>query len=145
MAKRRLNHDRPLAPQRPVVVVCRGGDCGSQLKHPGAGHATQLRRLRDEIHRESASVTISKCLDACDFSNVIVVVPGEEGRAVGAEPVWVGGVLGQDATTDIIAWVNQDDLESEPPIVVQINQFRPTRLSRRELSDPQTLPGYHAD
>ena len=144
MAKRRPNHDRPLAPRRPLVVVCRGGDCGSQLKHPGADHATQLRRLRDEIRSETATVTVSKCLDACKHSNVIVVVPGEEGRAVGAEPVWVAGVLAGDATSDVIAWVNQDDLDTDTPGMIQIRRFRPTRQSRRELSDPRTLPAWRA-
>lgn len=144
MAKRRANDDRTLAPKHPVVVVCRGGDCGSQLKHPGTDHVAQLRRVRDEIHPETATITISKCLDACDHSNVIVVVPGEEGRAAGEDPVWVGGLLDQDATTDIITWVNHNDPDAEPPPMVQVRQFRPTRQSRRELSDPATIPGYRA-
>lgn len=127
-----------------MVVVCRGGDCGSQLKHPSTGHATQLRRLREEIDPETATVATSKCLDACDYSNVIVVVPGAAGRAAGEQPVWVGRVLDQDATTDIITWVNHNDPDAEPPPMVQVWQFRPTRQSRRELSDPATIPGYRA-
>jgi hypothetical protein len=134
MAKRRSKHDRPLAPQRPVVVVCRGGDCGSQLKHPGADHATQLRRLRGEIHPETATVTISKCLNACDHSNVIVVEPGAEGRAAGAETVWVGGVLDQDVTSDVIAWVNQTCLTLGPCLGTSLTRWATVLAS--DAADP---------
>jgi hypothetical protein len=104
-------------------------------------HSAQLARFRNEIDVTAASVTVSKCLDACDFSNVVVVVPGAEGRQAGQEPIWVGGVLDDATTDDIITWVNADDSEAEPPALVQIQRFHPTRQSRRELSEPGTLPG----
>lgn len=144
MANRRSKQDRPFNPRRPVAVVCRGGDCGSQRKHRGTDHGAQLTRFREEISPGVASVAVSKCLDACDFSNVVVVVPGAEGRRAGMEPTWVGGVLDDAITSDIIAWVNDDDPDHEPPTLVQIQQFHPTRQSRRELSSPGTLPGYRS-
>ena len=56
MAKRGSNRDRPLAPKHPVQVARRGGAGGSQRKHPGAGHATRLQRLRDELRPEATVV-----------------------------------------------------------------------------------------
>ncbi len=141
MAKRRAKSDQPFEPRRPVLVVCRGGDCGSQRKHRGVDHAAQLARFREGIDRHAATVTVSKCLDACDFSNVVVLVPGQEGRDAGAEPVWIGSVLEGSVTSDIIGWVNEGAIEHEPPALVQIKRFHPTRQSRRELSAPGTLPG----
>lgn len=141
MARRRSTREEPLEPRRPLVVVCRGGDCGSKRKHSGTDHLAQLRRLRTEVETASASVVTSKCLDACDFSNVIVVVPGARERAAGVEATWIGRVLDGEATGDVIAWVNAG-IAAETPTLVQIQQFHPTRQSRRELSEPGTLLGY---
>lgn len=142
MAHRRSTPAVPFEPKRPIVVVCRGGDCGSRRKHRATDHAAQLTRISKRIDSATASVAVSKCLDACDFSNVIVVVPGAAGRTAGIEPTWVGGVLDDAATDDIIEWVNDSDNDPEPPALVQIQQFRPTRQSRRELTEPGTLPGH---
>lgn len=142
MAKRHSRPDRPLEPRLPVVIVCRGGDCGSQRKHRNTEHAAQRTRFRHEVNAATATVTVSKCLDACDFSNVVVIIPGAAGREAGMELAWVGGVLDDAITIDLIDWVNEADLEQEAPTLVQIQQFHPTRQSRRELSAPETLPGY---
>lgn len=144
MAKKNSKTDHRFQPRRPVVVVCRGGDCGSQRKHRELDHVAQLARFRNEIDASAASVTVSKCLDACDFSNVVVVVPGAEGRHEGLESTWVGGVLDDATTDDVIAWVNADDPEGAPPALVQIQRFHPTRQSRRELNEPGTLPGHRS-
>lgn len=61
------------------------------------------------------------------------------------EPTWIEQVLDDEATGDVsgdvIAWVNTG-ITAEPPTLVQIQQFHPTRHSRRELSEPGTLLGY---
>ena len=95
-----------------LVIVCRGGDCGSRRKHPAVDHAAQLTTIRTRVGG-AAEVLVSKCLDACEHSNVIVVVPGQEDRTRGAEPVWLGEVNGP---------------------------FTPARRSRHELEDPDTVP-----
>ncbi|GAA1430231.1 hypothetical protein GCM10009616_14320 [Microlunatus lacustris] len=125
----------PTSSTRPLVVVCRGGDCGNRTKHPGFDHADQLRELRTNL-QPAADVVTSSCLDACDRSNVVVVVPGQLGRTAGGEPVWIGRANDPDTTRDILTWVEAGGpaLADEPPLVA-IQQFRPSRLNRHELDE----------
>lgn len=123
-----------------VVIVCRGGDCGSRRKHPTVDHATQLAFIRIAVG-DAADVLVSKCLDACEHSNVIVVVPNAHDRDRGVEPVWVGEVNDPDVTDDLTGWVKSPTLWSTPPpTLVDIHTFIPTRRSRHELADPDTVP-----
>ena len=125
----------PTSCTRPLVVVCRGGDCGNRTKHPGFDHVGQLRELRTSL-QPAADVVTSSCLDACDSSNVIVVVPGQPARTAGGEPAWIGQANDLDTTRDIVDWVAAGGpaLAEEPPMVA-INQFRPSRLNRHELDE----------
>ncbi|GAA3549659.1 hypothetical protein GCM10022197_00610 [Microlunatus spumicola] len=138
MAKRTpKNRRRPreVASDRPVVVVCRGGDCGNRTKHPGFDHVAQLRRIRLDLDGV-ADVVSSSCLDACDHSNVVVVLPGEDGRAAGADPVWIGRANDADTTADIVGWVEDGGPgTAHEPTLVAINAFRPNRLNRHELEE----------
>jgi hypothetical protein len=113
-------------------VVCRGGDCGSQQKHPGTDHRGQLQRFREALGRD---LVVSRCLDACEHSNVVVAVPGTSRERAGAEPVWIGEVLDQESTEDILEWIRAGgpDDPAEQPTLVQIKQFPPTRRNRHEL------------
>src|SRR5690606_40075869 len=65
------------------VTVCRDCCCGSP-KVTGIDHAGQLERLR-----QAAPVRVSRCLDACEQANIVVVQPSAAGRAKGAHPVWL--------------------------------------------------------
>jgi hypothetical protein len=85
------------------LTVCRGCCCGTGEKHPGIDHEGQLSALREGVGVENVSV--ANCLDSCDYSNVVVVRPAPPARTQGARPVWFGGVLTEDATQDILAWV----------------------------------------
>lgn len=85
------------------LTVCRGCCCGTAEKHPGIDHESQLSALRKGVGVENVSV--ANCLDSCDYSNVVVVRPAPPARAQGARPVWLGGVLGEEATQDILAWI----------------------------------------
>lgn len=141
MAKKRRG--RPGGSEQPdsgrlTVVVCRGGDCGSRRKHPDTDHQAQLSALR-ELAGADARVLVSKCLDACEHSNVVVVTPGAEGLDQAGTPVWIGAVNDEDATADTIRWVREGGPGvSEPPVLVELNRFVPTRASRRTL-DSQGL------
>ncbi|SDM29080.1 hypothetical protein SAMN04488074_11986 [Lentzea albidocapillata subsp. violacea] len=53
----------------------------------------------------AGNVRVADCLDSCDYSNVVVVRPAPAVRARGTRPVWFGGVLTEEATQDILAWV----------------------------------------
>lgn len=78
----------------------------------------------------------SSCLDACDHSNVVVVLPGQDGRAAGGDAVWIGQALDPDTTADIVRWVADGGPgRVEEPTLVEINAFRPTRLNRHELEE----------
>lgn len=90
-----------LEQELPEVVVCRGGDCGSRRKHPGLDHVEQLTRIRDAL-QDRGTVTVSRCLDACERSNVVVLVPGRRGREAGAVPCWIGEVLDAPMTDAVI-------------------------------------------
>lgn len=48
---------------------------------------------------------VRDCLGPCERSNVMVVVPSRAGRKLGGRPVWLAGVLDEDAVTDVIAWL----------------------------------------
>jgi len=120
---------------RQVVVVCRGGDCGNRTKHPGFDHLAQLRRLCDEVGG-SARVVSSTCLDACEHSNVVVVVPGAEGRERGGAAVWVGEVLDEATTAELVDWVGAGGPGvATEPVLVDLRTFRPSRLNRHELEE----------
>lgn len=123
---------------KPVVVVCRGGDCGNRTKHPGLDHPAQLRKIRTSLDGPvgQADVVSSSCLDACEHSNVVVVLPGPEGRSAGGAPVWVGRVNDPETTHDLINWVKAGGPGlADEPTLVDISSFRPTRLNRHELDE----------
>lgn len=142
--RRSKSSQTPSAPSdAQVVVVCRGGDCGNRTKHPGFDHLEQLRTIRDGARQQGqgrVTVVTSKCLDACEQSNVIVVVPGPEGRSAGAGPTWVGTTHDGDTTADIVSWVDAGGpgVAPEPPLV-EIRGFRPNRLNRHELEEETGL------
>ena len=126
-------------PQLPVVVVCRGGDCGSRVKHPGFDHLGQLREIRSGLEG-AAEVMSSSCLDACEHSSVVVVLPGERGRAAGGEPVWIGEVNDLETTDDVVRWVRDGGpAVADEPTLVAIRGFRASRLNRLELDEATGL------
>lgn len=122
----------------PEVVVCRGGDCGSRRKQPGFDHAQQLNRIRQALDGGAATVSVSKCLDACEFSNVVVARPGRTAREAGAQPTWIGEVL-DDATTDaVIDWIGTSGGRADPPAQVSAHRFTPGGRSQRDLTSRRT-------
>lgn len=113
------------------MVVCRGGDCGSRRKHPGLDHRRQVHEIRSAGVGE---VVVSGCLDACSRSNVVVVLPGEPGRDAGAAEVWLGGVNDPETTGDLLDWVRRGGPGvADPPVLVQLGEFDPSRRNRHEL------------
>ncbi|SDO77310.1 hypothetical protein SAMN05660199_02569 [Klenkia soli] len=113
----------------PTLTVCRGCCCGRVEKHPGTDHRAQLTALQ----RGTARVRVVDCLDACERSNVVVVSPSPAGRAAGARPVWLGGVLDEETTADVLRWVADGGPGiAEPPDFLDLQIFSPSRRVRAE-------------
>ncbi|WP_194421560.1 (2Fe-2S) ferredoxin domain-containing protein [Microbacterium abyssi] len=117
-----------------IVVVCRGGDCGSRRKHPDTDHAAQLREIRNAAGTNTA-VTVSRCLDACEHSNVVVIIPDADGRNAGESPVWVGEANDAEVTAEILKTMAGPSDLTGVPALVNIHTFHPTRQNRRELDE----------
>ncbi len=117
------------APAGCIIRVCRDCCCGSERKHPGVDHDGLLARLEAGT-RGAARVLHSTCLLACDQSNVVVVTPSRDARRHGARPVWVGGVLDDDAIDDVLAWVRSGGPGVSPlPVALEGRAFPPSGLA----------------
>ncbi|GAA3627927.1 hypothetical protein GCM10022223_51540 [Kineosporia mesophila] len=118
---------------RCTVTICRGCCCGSSAKVPHLDHEAQFAGLRTSLE-SVARIRRTDCLDACERANVIVVQPSAEGRRAGGRPVWLGQVNDPDAAADITAWVdNGGPGLAEPPGVIDLYLFQPSRRVRHEL------------
>ncbi|WP_446042150.1 (2Fe-2S) ferredoxin domain-containing protein [Streptomyces sp. SID1121] len=134
MNKRTRRAAAPPQAAPPTVTVCRGCCCGTP-KIPGVDHAAQLRDLRRAL-ADTATVRVADCLDACEQANVIVVQPSTAGRENGGRPVWLGLVNDPDATTDITTWIRDGGPGvTDPPGILDLYAFQPSRRIRRELGD----------
>lgn len=114
----------------PTLTVCRDCCCGTARKHPETDHAAQLARFR-----AAARVRVSDCLDACAYSNVVVVSPSPAGRAAGARPVWLFGVLDADTEDEVLAWVAAGGPGiADPPGMLDLRIFTPARRIRAAVT-----------
>ncbi|WP_420717665.1 (2Fe-2S) ferredoxin domain-containing protein [Streptomyces sp. H27-S2] len=135
-----IRRNRTAAPTRAAdarctVTVCRGCCCGTMAKVPHLDHEAQITDLRTAL-AAVAMVRRTDCLDACERANVIVIQPSTEGRKAGARPVWLGEVNDSGAAADITAWVNDGGPGlAEPPGVLDLYAFQPSRRVRHELDD----------
>ncbi|WP_224282964.1 (2Fe-2S) ferredoxin domain-containing protein [Streptomyces sp. LS1784] len=122
------------AAARCTVAVCRGCCCGTP-KVPGVDHAARLEDLRTSL-AGIANVRPTGCLDACEQANVMVVQPSAEGRKAGGRPVWLALVNDAEAARDITAWVEAGGPGlADPPGVLDLYAFRPSRRIRQALDD----------
>jgi (2Fe-2S) ferredoxin len=119
---------------RPAVTVCRGCCCGTS-KVPRLDHVAQLADLCTSL-AAVATIRRTDCLDACERANVIVIQPSAEGRQAGGRPVWLGQVNDPGAVADITTWVkNGGPGLADPPYVLDLHTFNPSRRVRHELDD----------
>lgn len=119
----------------PTVTVCRGCCCGTDRKHPDVDHAVLLNTLVSGIGT-SGQVRVSTCLDACEWSNVVVVGPAPEHRRAGAKAVWLADMLTGDAIADVVDWVQRGGPGVEDaPRNLDLSTFSPTRSQRRAADE----------
>jgi (2Fe-2S) ferredoxin len=84
-----------------TVLVCRGCCCGTARKHPDVDHEAQLAAWRAAA-RGDVTVRATGCLGPCSASNVVAVrLPGDDRR------LWLGGLLDQDVTDLVTAWIGR--------------------------------------
>ncbi len=85
-----------------TVMVCRDCCCGRSKKHPEVDHAAQLAAIDEACEAAgNARVVVTKCLDVCAVSNVVVV----RHHVVGAPTVWLGKVLSPTHTRLLTHWL----------------------------------------
>ncbi|MFD5425142.1 (2Fe-2S) ferredoxin domain-containing protein [Streptomyces sp. NPDC127084] len=98
----------PRAARPCTLVVCRGCCCGDPRKNPGTDHEAQVRRLREAAAASAGrfAVRTSECLGPCGQANVVVVQPSSAARSRGARPVWLGWVLDDEATREVLDWLH---------------------------------------
>ena len=109
-----------------AVSVCRGCCCGTASMHPEVDAEAHLELLRRDVGPDGR-VRVTDCLDACERSNVVVVQPSRVARARGAGPVWLGGILDEDAVRAVAAWARAGG-----PGLARL----PRRLARHVVSAP---------
>lgn len=117
-------------------MVCRGGDCGSRHKHPDIDHRRQLEVLRAAAIEGGGRVVASRCLDACDHSNVVVVIPASPELKQSETAVWIGQCNNDLSTGEIAAWLARGGPGVTPqPVAVEVQRFHPSRANRHELDE----------
>ncbi|MFH8799155.1 (2Fe-2S) ferredoxin domain-containing protein [Streptomyces sp. NPDC017936] len=121
------------AARRPcTLVVCRGCCCGDARKHPGHDHARQPERLRAAAAASGGGfqVRTTDCLGPCGQANV-VVRPSAAGRRAGGRAAWVGFVLDDDCTEEILAWAAAGGPGvAAPPVTLELQFIRPPGRAR---------------
>lgn len=85
---------------RARVLVCRGCCCGTERKHPDVDHDGQLDALLGAAGPD-ASARVTACVGMCSASNLVIV-----GRPGGTR-VWLGGILDEESTQALAAWIGQ--------------------------------------
>jgi hypothetical protein len=116
---------------RLAVVVCRDCCCGSPGKHPDVPHDAHLAALRDAVAGvRGAVVAVSRCLETCERSNVVVV---QHRTRRGLEATWLGGLVHQRQLDGLCAWLRAGGPRTSPlPPALRPARFRsPHRVPDR--------------
>ncbi|MFD3497051.1 (2Fe-2S) ferredoxin domain-containing protein [Streptomyces sp. NPDC058676] len=114
-----------------TLVVCRGCCCGNARKQPGTDPAWQLELLRAGAAEHGFQVRTTDCLGPCDQANVIVVRPSAAGRRAGGRAVWIGFVMDDDSTEEVVRWAAAGGPGvAEPPATLEMQFIRPPRDAR---------------
>jgi predicted metal-binding protein len=114
-----------------TILVCRDCCCGSVRKHDEVDHDDHLERLEHAARdMGGARVLVTRCLDECSRSNVVVVrtrVGGEQ------RSVWFGEVLSRKRIEALCAWLRAGGLRTATPLpaTLAFATFRPSEQSSR--------------
>jgi hypothetical protein len=109
-----------------LVLVCRDCCCGTTAKHPEVDHRAQLDAIESAVESfPGGRAVVTRCLDACSRSNVVVVRWRE-----GGEPrsLWLGGILRPRQERLLCDWLARGGPLSAPlPTGLAFLAFAPTR------------------
>lgn len=97
-----------------TILVCRDCCCGTRRKHPDIDHDEHLEELeRAAADMGGARVLVTRCLDVCAHSNVVVVK-----TRVGKQPrtLWLGEILSRKRLEALCRWLREGGLRSEKPL-----------------------------
>lgn len=106
------------------VLLCRGCCCGTERKHPDVDHAAQERAFRIAAAEGGGRVILTRCLDVCERSNVVVVKTAQHTH-------WFGDVLRPEQTEALSAFLRSGGA-SAPPAELSFNVV--PRRTRGETS-----------
>ena len=101
-----------------AVLVCRDCCCGPVRKHTGVDHDDHLERLEcaaREVGR--ACVLVTRYLDACARSNVVVVRARVRGQL---RTMWFGEMNSPKRIDALCAWLHAEGLRREAPLPAAI-------------------------
>lgn len=108
-----------------MLYLCRDCCCGTAHKHPEVDHDAQLAALRAAVDAApGAALRVTRCLDACQHSNLVVLRTVEEGRR---RTVWLGEMLAEADTEALCRWIVAGG--AKPPL--------PAALLRRRVEPKQ--------
>jgi (2Fe-2S) ferredoxin len=110
-----------------TVLVCRDCCCGRSKKHPDVDHAAQLAAIDDACEAAgNARVVVTRCLDVCQVSNVVVV----RHHVPGAPTLWLGKVLTAFQTRALTQWLRAGGPSASPlPAALRPLVFSPSIAS----------------
>ena len=117
------------ARQEAIVLLCRGCCCGTRAKHPRVNHDAQQRALEDAAaDHPGVKLRVVDCLDECARSNVAVIRRPAEPR--NTRDTWLGGLIGQRATSELASWIRSGAGDPLPPALAAL-RFRRIEPRRR--------------
>ncbi len=105
------------------VLLCRDCRCGTERKHPDFDHAAQEADLRAAVADAGGRVLRVNCLDACSYSNVVVVRSPRHGK------MWFGG-LADDATHQALMRFVRAEVNGDVPADLLPLRFVPSPNSQ---------------
>lgn len=103
-----------------TLLLCRACCCGTREKHPELDHEAQARALQAAAEAGGGRLVISRCLNACERSNVAVLRSG-------AQTWWLGRLLRHARTEALCAWLREGGPDAGPlPAGLALCLFTPS-------------------
>ena len=120
-----------------TILVCRDCCCGNARKHPEVDHDAHLERLEEAVQdMGGARLLVTRCLDVCSHSNVVVVRTraGEKQRSL-----WFGEIISRRRIEALCAWLRAGGLRTATPLpaTLAFATFSPSEESSRCAADAE--------